>query len=252
MKHYTIRPLKVGSILYYRGVFSSNQEACKEREEFPVIMFLIEGNGEKILVDTGCGDPETESMKVSFHGPSARPPEEAPDFVLRSIGVDPSEIQKVIITHLHWDHCYNNHLFPNAQFYVQKSEILNAAAPLPKFHITYETFTTGVVPPWARQNTKWIYLEGDYELEEGICLIHIPGHTLGLQGVLVETEKGPHFLASDMVPLYDNIQGEDFSVSGLCADLSLYYKSIKKVKSLNAVVIPSHDYLTLEHRIFPD
>lgn len=73
MKHYTIRPLKVGSILYYRGVFSSNQEACKEREEFPVIMFLIEGNGEKILVDTGCGDPETESMKVSFHGPSARP-----------------------------------------------------------------------------------------------------------------------------------------------------------------------------------
>lgn len=67
----------------------------------------------------------------------------------------------------------------------------------------------------------------------------------------METEKGPHFLASDMVPLYDNMQGDDFMISGLCADLALYYKSIEKVKSLKATVIPSHDYLTLKNTCFP-
>ena len=252
MKCYTIKPLKVGSIMYYRGVFSSNQDHYKEKEEFPVIMFLIEGNGETILVDTGCGDPDTESMKRSYHGESSRPLQEAPKQVLRAAGIEPENIKKVIITHLHWDHCYNNHLFPDAEFYLQKKELLNAVAPLPKFEITYEAFTTGVVPPWARQDTKWRLLDGDCEIAEGIQLVHIPGHTPGLQGVLVQTEKGPYFLASDMVPLYDNIQGDNFAVSGLCADLALYYESIEKVKGLHAVVIPSHDYLTLAHNCFPD
>lgn len=252
MKHYTIKPLKVGSILYYRGAFSSNQDQYKEKEEFPVIMFLIEGENEKILVDTGCGDPDTDSMKISYHGPSARPLQESPDYVLRAAGAEPGEIKKVIITHLHWDHCYNNHLFPNAEFYVQKSEMHNAIDPLPKFERTYEAFCTGAVPPWARQRTKWKYIDGDYDLADGIRLVHIPGHSLGLQGVLVETEKGPHFIASDMVPLYDNIQNGEFLVSGLCASLECYYESIEKVKRLNAVVIPSHDYLTLKHKSFPE
>ena len=39
MAHYTIRPIKVGSISYYRGAFTSNQEQYKEREEFPVLIF---------------------------------------------------------------------------------------------------------------------------------------------------------------------------------------------------------------------
>jgi hypothetical protein len=59
MTTYTIRPLKVGSILYYRGAFSSNQDHYKEREEFPVLIFLIVRRSRKILVDTGCGDPST-------------------------------------------------------------------------------------------------------------------------------------------------------------------------------------------------
>ena len=45
MARYTIRPIKVGSISYYRGAFNSNQEQYKEREEFPVLIFLLEGEG---------------------------------------------------------------------------------------------------------------------------------------------------------------------------------------------------------------
>ena len=64
MARYTIRPIKVGSISYYRGAFNSNQEQYKEREEFPVLIFLLEGEGRKILVDTG-------QLSRSRHHPQA-------------------------------------------------------------------------------------------------------------------------------------------------------------------------------------
>ena len=260
MANYTIRPIKVGSISYYRGAFTSNQEKYKEREEFPVLIFLIEGNGRKILVDTGSGDPALESMKVSYHGPgNTRKPEEAPDEALRLLGIQPEEIDTVIMTHLHWDHCYNNHLFPQADFYVQKKELFDAVCPLPKFKTTYETFYTGVVPPWARQATKWKVIDGDYDLCEGIKLLLIPGHSLGLQGVLVDTEKGQYFLPSDAVPLYDCIarlaEGE-YAMSGLCADIVGFYNTFDRMRDMQVnhgvKILASHDFITLEHSIYPD
>ena len=260
MANYTIRPIKVGSISYYRGAFTSNQEKYKEREEFPVLIFLIEGNGRKILVDTGSGDPALESMKVSYHGPGiTRKPEEAPDEALRLLGIQPEEIDTVIMTHLHWDHCYNNHLFPQADFYVQKKELFDAVCPLPKFKTTYETFYTGVVPPWARQATKWKVIDGDYDLCEGIKLLLIPGHSLGLQGVLVDTEKGQYFLPSDAVPLYDCIarlaEGE-YAMSGLCADIVGFYNTFDRMWDMQVnhgvKILASHDFITLEHSIYPD
>ena len=260
MANYTIRPIKVGSISYYRGAFTSNQEKYKEREEFPVLIFLIEGNGRKILVDTGSGDPALESMKVSYHGPGiTRKPEEAPDEALRLLGIQPEEIDTVIMTHLHWDHCYNNHLFPQADFYVQKKELFDAVCPLPKFKTTYETFYTGVVPPWARQATKWKVIDGDYDLCEGIKLLLIPGHSLGLQGVLVDTEKGQYFLPSDAVPLYDCIarlaEGE-YAMSGLCADIVGFYNTFDQMRDMQVnhgvKILASPDFITLEHSISPD
>ena len=259
MAEFTIRPLKVGKISYYRGAFNSNQEMYKEREDFPILIFYIEGNGRKILFDTGGGDPATESMKVSYHGPGIeRKPEEAPDVALRAIGVDPSEIDTVIISHLHWDHSYNNHLFPQADFYVQKMELINAVVPLPKFKITYETFYTGVVPPWARQGTKWKIIDGDYHLCDGIDLITLPGHTLGLQAALINTAKGRFLLASDAVPLYDCIDTlaeGTYNLSGLCADIDAYYKTFDRMRDLQenqgVKIIASHDFRSLDLDMYP-
>lgn len=259
MAYYTIRPIKAGSISYYRGAFTSNQEQYKEREEFPVLIFLLEGNNKKILVDTGGGDPSEESMKQSFHGPGiTRKKEEAPDEALRLLGIAPEEIDMVVVTHLHWDHCYNNHMFPQAEFYVQKREMMEAACPLPKFKTTYETFYTGVVPPWARQNTKWRVIDGDYELCEGIKLLLMPGHSGGLQGVLVDTEQGQYLLASDAVPLYDCIAGlerREYAMSGLCADMEAFYRTFELMRHLQADcgvrILASHDFLTLEHEMYP-
>lgn len=128
---YQIYPIKVGSIFYYRGGFTSNPEEYKEKEEFPILIFLLQGNGRNILVDTGGGDPLCEDMQLSEHAQTIRLPDERPDQALAKLGVKTEDIDTVILTHLHWDHCYNNHLFPQAEFFVQRKEIMAAVDPLP-------------------------------------------------------------------------------------------------------------------------
>lgn len=251
MREFTITPIKVGSILYYRGAFSSDRDEYKEKEEFPVIIFLVEDNKNKILIDTGCGNPNNIEMKESYHGPSSQSYDERPDNALKLMGVNPEEIDTVILTHLHWDHCYNNQYFQNANFYVQEKEMIASINPIPLFKTTYESFSKGVIPPWARQKTKWNIINGDYKLFDGIDLVFLPGHSDGLMGVLVNTFDGKYLLPSDAIPLYDNINGDNIVPSTLASDMNLYYKSIDKIKKLNAKIIPSHDYLTLNETIYP-
>lgn len=246
MAEYRITPIKVGSLFYYRGGFTSDPEEYKVKEEFPILIFLIEGNGKKILVDTGGGDPE--EMRKSGHAPCRRDEDECPDRALRRRGVNPDEIDTVIMTHLHWDHCHNNHLFPQAEFIVQKKEILNAVYPLSKFRGMYETFDTGMVPPWARQRTKWKIIDGDQTLCDGIRLLLLPGHTPGLQGVLVNTSEGLCLLASDAVPLYECIEGlprGEYKISSLCADLEAFCHTFERMRELKEKaqvnIIASHD-----------
>lgn len=69
---YKVRALKVGSLFYYRGGFTSDQEQYKVKEEFPILIYLIQGNGRNILVDTGGGDPENEDMKRGKHAGTIR------------------------------------------------------------------------------------------------------------------------------------------------------------------------------------
>lgn len=248
---YTIQPLKVGSLFYYRGGFTSNQEQYKEKEEFPILVFLIEGGGHKILVDTGGGDPEGEEARLCGHAPGKRKPNERPDLALQRIGVSPEEIDTVILTHLHWDHCNNNHLFPKAEFVVQKRELLTAVCPLPKFRKMYETFEVGLVPPWARQRSKWKIIDGDFTLFDGIRLLLLPGHTPGLQGVLVDTVSGPQLIASDAVPLYECIQGleqGEYGISSLCENLEQFYYTFDRIRQLQVKgvrILASHDFQTL-------
>src|SRR3972149_878825 len=61
----------------------------------------------------------------------APPPEQRPLAALARLGIRPEDIDIVINTHLHWDHCYNNHLFPRATIYAQRAELQYAIAPLP-------------------------------------------------------------------------------------------------------------------------
>ena len=71
---------------------------------FPILVFYLKADGSRILIDTGAPNPALLSN------------------VLRQAGIGPREIDTVILTHLHFDHCANSELFPRARFFLQRRE----------------------------------------------------------------------------------------------------------------------------------
>lgn len=123
-----IKPLVVG---VFPGYESSNfmwRRNAGEKVDRPILMFVIEAEGGKIVVDTG---PSTPEHAAKYHMPIIQEPDMAPLTALKKAGVNPEEVELVIMTHLHWDHCYNTELFPNATFVVQKKELEFAVVPYP-------------------------------------------------------------------------------------------------------------------------
>ena len=213
----------------------------------PIISFLLEGdNGEWILVDTGaCGCEWSEK----YHHKMSISPEMCWDSVLEPFRIGFQDIKTIVNTHLHWDHCFNNDLFPNAKIYVQKEEVLFAENPIPSHYVFYEAYQMGLTPPWVSSRNRFEIIDGDYHLRDGVDLLLIPGHTKGMQGVLVDTPNGKRFIAGDCIPTMDLWEQREFGMprpSVIHVDLEAYYRTYQKIIDLNVPVIAGHDYSSLE------
>jgi N-acyl homoserine lactone hydrolase len=241
--HYTITPISVGTITIDHSQLVWGQGFGK-RVEVPVMMFYVEGGGHRIMVDTGCSDPESAAK---YHYPFVRKPEEDPRRAIESIGVSPEEIDIVVATHLHWDHCYNQEMFTNAKFYVQRTELQFAAAPFPIFANAYEAPTAGMVPPYSK--TKFEVLDGDLDLADGLKIVFAPGHTPGMCCLVANTTKGVYYIAGDNVQLYENLEGNRFGrpIPGInFINLGEYYETLRKMLRIADHILPGHDMKVLD------
>ncbi len=251
MSKYEIVPIRVGEIRNIDKNKIVMGAPGSEKINIPVLVFLIIGNGRCILVDTGPSDPD---LAQKYHYNFAKTENEKIVNALASKGVTPADIDYIILTHMHWDHCYNMEHFPGKKIYVQKKEVFYALDPLPPHELPYECPRLGIPSPWLNYIYQFELLDGDKEIVEGIKAVHLPGHTPGLQGVLVDTEKGKYLIAGDCVQLYENWAGNDNSrhiPSGVSGNLFEYYATLDRIESFNATIIPGHDYAVLEHERYP-
>lgn len=212
----------------------------------PVLMFFVEGAQSKILIDTGVSDSEWAGK---YHHPLERTPEEEPLAALRTLGVEPGDVDLIINTHLHWDHCFNNHLFPRARILVQEAEMRYAIAPLPCHYLYYESQGVGLTPSWLKSLDRIQTVRGEVKVEEGITLVPLPGHTMGFQGVLLELASGPCLVAGDTCPLLENWHGNQTQAHippGIHVNLTDCYKSFARMEKLTERVLPGHDIKALE------
>ena len=250
MSHLKIRPLSTGRML--EGEKSNFTYGLNQgvKIEFPVLMWFIEGGKNRILVDSGGSDPEWAGR---FHHLMERREDEDPVKAIEQLGLKPEDIDIIVNTHLHWDHCFNNDLFPNARILVQAEELRYAISPLPCHALYYESQLIGMTPPWLKALNRIEIVEGEKEIERGIKLVPLPGHTLGFQGVTVELSSGPCLLAGDNVPLFENWEGNDQSAHippGIHVDLRDCYRSFEKMKALAHTVLPGHDLKVLEKEVY--
>jgi N-acyl homoserine lactone hydrolase len=88
-------------------------------------------------------------------------------------------------------------------------------------------------------------------LQSGVSVIFTPGHSLGLQGVLVESGGRKCFIASDTIPLYRCLESDPPLINGIFVNLPKYYESLKKIKELSAdIILPGHDFKVLEKETY--
>ena len=106
---------------------------------------------------------------------------------------DPQEVPDVVITHMHYDHAGNVPLFPQARFHVQDAEMAYCTGrAMTHAHLSAPFDAENVVDMVRRTfDGRVVFHAGDAELYPGVTLHHLPGHTLGLQAVRVQTERGP-------------------------------------------------------------
>ena len=207
-----------------------------------------------ILVDTGPKNLEV-IKRYHSHVEADVPPEVHLLKVLEKHGLKPEDIDFIICTHLHWDHCQNNDCFPSKKVYTQKREVLYAINPVELHWYTYESPQCGLTPVWASAGTKLVVLDGDEEIIPGIEVFLTPGHTPGSQCVRVNTEDGYYLIAGDTVNIYENWEGNakyHHVPAGIHVDLREYEETFKKMDKIDfKVILPGHDMKVLEHSVYP-
>ena len=233
-----IRPLHVGTITRQAMTFCYWLDPGKV-VDVPLIAWYIEGSDKKILVDTGGGDPSQAHPRWK---PYTREKDQAIENALRKVGVRCENIDIVIVTHLHWDHSAGNGLFPKAKIIVQRDELLMARSPLP---IMTHAFIKSVV-----EDINYTVISGDQEIAKGVKVVLIPGHTYGLQGVLVDGETKRYLIASDTFGFFKNLESDPPTISGIYVDLKKYYESLKKISQLSAFILPGHDFKVFDREVY--
>lgn len=227
MNKFIIHPLRLGTIQRKKENMSYRC-GVKDVMDFPLISYYLEGAGYKIVVDTGGPSPEGGKWQPYF-----RTENESLEKALAIIGVSPEEIDIVILTHLHWDHSSNNHLFPGARFIVQKKEYEYLLAPEPEVKAGYDVELL--------LGTEYECVDGDCNIIPGVSVVLAPGHSSGMQCVVVETAGGKYILGGDLITLFENWEAKPHVPNGVYYDLDLIMESLEKIDRITGTVLPGHD-----------
>jgi glyoxylase-like metal-dependent hydrolase (beta-lactamase superfamily II) len=219
-------------------------------------LFLLRGDDGSIgLVDTGVRDVnEIQPVTVAGVGERGRfrmdmTTQNIP-FLLQREGVDPADVDYVLLTHLHYDHASNVKLFPNAQFVVSRTGwhlILDPPAPELEPDVLIPHDVIGYLAGEARDR---LILADDEapDLLPGIGAFYIGGHTLCSQAITVQTRAGLAVFPGDTVFYYENL--EKNHPVGSAVSIVECYKAMERIRKIGGILVPPHDPLLLQR--YPD
>lgn len=156
---------------------------------------LIDAGDKKIIVDTGFLGEEGIILDA-----------------LAARNLAPENIDFVVNTHLHLDHCGCNLLFRMSVFFADRREC----------------------PPIMFRDAK-----DGAELVPGVKFLSTPGHTYGSTSVVVQADGGKYAIVGDAIPTQDNYRG--MSPPLINIDEKLAMESMKRILKVADFVIPGHD-----------
>ncbi|NLW90292.1 MAG: N-acyl homoserine lactonase family protein [Syntrophomonadaceae bacterium] len=228
----------------------SNPTAPNKLIDIPIWGLLIQCEGHNIIYDLGCMDNAMTTGWRRNHQDGA------PYFPmaggtmeerLASVGLTISDIDIVVVSHLHIDHFGCIEKFCHCEVYVPKEEWINAMMLV--FGSSDESahggyYIRAMTTPVRQYH--FIGVDEDFDLFPGLRILTLPGHTANLLGLMITTDNGEKYIfPSDAVYVPANI-GPPTQIPGYCFDPLAYTRSCEKLRRLiretGATLVYSHDY----------
>ena len=176
----------------------------RNRIRLGLTCLLVQAGRHNILVETGIGD----KFDAKFNEIYGVDHSQTLLGELRKLHLKPQDIDIVINTHLHFDHCGWNvrsdgerlvPTFPRARYFVQRGEWDDAHHPTERNRASYiEDF-------FAAAEAQTEFLDGDTEIVHGVRVEVGAGHTKWMQCVRIESEGDTAYFPSDLVPTNSHI-----------------------------------------------
>lgn len=209
MAKYQIHPIVMGTKIFDKTMMTY-QYGGGVTYTIPIFCWYLEGGEKKILVDTGEMSPIRSEDREKNIGGRIYTFEEG----LAKWGLAPEDIDVVIHTHLHNDHCENDYKCSNALFYIHEKELEHIHDPHPLDYRYMEDFVEDV-----EENGQIKTVTGDMDILPGIRVWHTPIHTEGGLTVLIDTPGGTA------------------AITGFCV-INENFNPPKEIKAMEMEVIP--------------
>lgn len=229
---YKVTALKTGTLSVDKAAMTY-MSGFGEMVHLPIWAAAVEGNGSKILIDTGVAHHDRWDHDLN---PCWREEDESIEAALAEIGWRTSDVDVVINSHLHYDHAENNLAFPQARMVVSRAEWEYAKDPIPSQRKLYDFAWTDEVV--TVMNYQLVSID-DYDVFPGIRLIQTPGHSRGHQSVLVRTAGGTLCVAGDAACLPESFYGP--RAPGGATSIEEGFRSIERIRTSADLIFMNHD-----------
>lgn len=238
MVTYTIHPIVTGTKVFDKSMMTY-QSGMGTTYTIPIYCWYIEGGDKVVLVDTGEKSPVQSEARANAIGGRIYTFEEG----LARWGLTPADVDIVIHTHLHNDHCENDDKCSCALFYVHEKELEHLHDPHPLDIRYVEDYFEDV-----EESGRAVIIDGDTEIVPGIRVVHTPVHTEGGLTVLIETGSGTVAITGFCIidenldpPRQIRAMGMDLIPPGTVVNTYEAYDIMRQVKEMADIVLPLHE-----------
>jgi N-acyl homoserine lactone hydrolase len=205
----------------------------------PIYCWYLEGGDKKVLVDTGEMSPIQSDEREKAIGGKIYTFEEG----LARWDLNPLDIDVIIHTHLHNDHCENDYKCENAEIYVHEKELERIHNPHPLDYRYLVDYIEDV-----EENGQVKVLSKDTEILSGIHLVHTPVHTEGGMTVFIDTPSGKAAITGFCIidenldpPPAIKAMEMDVIPPGTHVDVYEAYDIMMTVKQKADILLPLHE-----------
>ncbi|SDG80633.1 N-acyl homoserine lactonase family protein [Pseudonocardia oroxyli] len=231
---YTVHAIRYATREGLRGQhFLGYDDTWAEPHPTAYYVWLAVSDTRAVVLDAGL-EPDRAPAAIAFDC--------TPHEGVASLGVDPADVDTLVLSHLHYDHTGAAARFPAARRVVQRAERDYWTGPVAK-RITREH--------WLRSESdlatvlapdRLDLVDGEAEIAPGLSVHLVGGHTAGMQLTRVWTARGWVVLASDAIHFTENLEQDRpgpilHSMPGIYAA----YDRIRELADSAELIVPGHD-----------